>query len=382
MSWWCRVRHGLTCAHRMMSLTVTQITRSAGTGRRTSDRVRRMSVRRRHHRGRATCAGQGRGHRLVATSSWAVDMGRPPASGGRHLVAALVAVGQVGGCSVGHRVSATDRGHWSATMVAGSRWTDGVRSIRGHSGRRRRMQQTAASSSRRRPAAAAAASLLIHLQPVLRLLLTPPAAVSFRVAHPPLPLSTELVVPYHALLQDLCGRDPLFPSPHADSCTPAALGSHCSPCCGDVGIFPVHLRVLHGVARGAAVRASGPQRLCAVMLVSGPALRSCPRGRAGFVLVVAFFSPAAAATAAVRLSLSCLCSCMNGSLPRPLWAAAVIPGRRCWYTCWPWAERPAVRRGVGHPALLITIHTGRSHHRVGMQHGTTATTDAEMIVFC
>jgi hypothetical protein len=81
VSWWCRVRHGLTCAHRMMSLTVTQITRSAGTGRRTSDRVRRMSVRRRHHRGRATCAGQGRGHRLVATSSWAVDMGRPPASG-------------------------------------------------------------------------------------------------------------------------------------------------------------------------------------------------------------------------------------------------------------------------------------------------------------
>jgi hypothetical protein len=33
------------------------------------------------------------------------------------------------------------------------------------------------------------------------------------------------------------------------------------------------------------------------------------------------------------------------SLPRPLWAAAVIPGRRCWYTCWPWAVRPAVRRG-------------------------------------
>jgi hypothetical protein len=301
VSWWCRVRHGLTCA---------------------SDDVTDCHTDHQERRHRPSDVGSGPSDvGTAAAPSWAgyvdrtgsrppprrhvvMGCGHGPTAGfrRRHLVAALVAVGQVGGCSVGHRVSATDRRHWSATMVAGSRRTDGVRSIRGHSGRRRRMQQTAASSSRRRPAAAAAASLLIHLQPVLRLLLTPPAAVSFRVAHPPLPLSTELVVPDHALLQDLCGRDPLFPSPHADSCT-AALGSHCSPCCGDVGTFPVHLRVLHGVARGAAKRASGPQRLCAVMLVSGPALRSCPRGSAGFVLVVAFFSPAAAAAAAVSVSV-------------------------------------------------------------------------------
>lgn len=67
------------------------------------------------------------------------------------------------------------------------------------------------------------------------------------------------------------------------------------------------------------------------------------------MLVDACFSrcgaAAAACAASVTVLLSCLCSCMNGSLPRPLWAAAVIPGRRCWYTCWPWAVRPAVRRG-------------------------------------
>jgi hypothetical protein len=178
VSWWCRVRHGLTCASDDVTDCHTDHQerrhRPSDVGSGPSDVGTAAAPSRVGYVGRTGSRPPPRRHVVMGC-------GHGPTAGfrRRHLVAALVAVGQVGGCSVGHRVSATDRGHWSATMVAGSRRTDGVRSMRGHSGRRRRMQQRAASSSRRRPAAAAAASLLIHLQPVLRLLLTPPAAVSF-----------------------------------------------------------------------------------------------------------------------------------------------------------------------------------------------------------